>query len=72
MCILIKEKLNRNNYIYISGGNTFYLLQELKRSGDDKEIIKLIEKGRIYIGESASSIIMAPNIEFVKTMDDLG
>ncbi|WP_026474889.1 Type 1 glutamine amidotransferase-like domain-containing protein [Alkaliflexus imshenetskii] len=67
---LITEKLNRNNYIYVSGGNTFYLLQELKRTGADKEIINQIEKGKIYIGESAGSIVMAPDIEYVKMLDD--
>lgn len=28
---VIKEKLNHTPILYISGGNTFYLLQELKR-----------------------------------------
>src|SRR5690554_642062 len=29
----IEIKLRDNAYIYVSGGNTFYLLQKLKRSG---------------------------------------
>ena len=28
---VIKEKLNHTPILYVSGGNTFYLLQELKR-----------------------------------------
>ena len=66
----IRNKLEKNDYIYITGGNTFFLLQELKKTGADKIIIEQIEKGKTYIGESAGSIIMSPNIEYVKDMDD--
>ena len=31
----IVGKLERGDYIYVSGGNTFFLLQELKRTGAD-------------------------------------
>ena len=66
----IKSKLENNDYIYISGGNTFYLLQELKQTGADKIIIDQVEKGKLYIGESAGSMIMSPNIQYVEIMDD--
>lgn len=35
----IRNKLENNNYIFVSGGNTFFLLQELNRTGAG-EIIK--------------------------------
>ncbi|MDH6310424.1 dipeptidase E [Dysgonomonas sp. PFB1-18] len=63
-------KLKENDYIYISGGNTFYLLQELKRSGADKMIADEINSGKLYIGESAGSMIVSPDIEYAKEMDD--
>lgn len=66
----IIRKLQNNDFIYISGGNTFFLLQELQRVGADAIIIKQIKLGKIYIGESAGSIILSPNIEYVKDMDD--
>jgi len=66
----ISEKLIKNDYIYVSGGNTFFLLQEIKRTEADKIIIEQIEKGKIYIGASAGSMILAPDIEYVKYMDD--
>jgi len=56
--------------VYISGGNTFFLLQELKKSGADQMIIEHIEAGKLYIGESAGSVILAPDIEYVKALDD--
>ena len=65
----ISEILNRNDYIFISGGNTFYLLQELRRKGADTLITEQIRAGKLYIGTSAGSIILCPDIEFVKEMD---
>jgi len=66
----IANKLKQNDYIYISGGNTFFLLQELRKKGADKIIIDEIESGKLYIGESAGSMIVSPNIEYVKDMDN--
>ena len=65
----ISEILNRNDYIFISGGNTFYLLQELRRKGADILITEQIRAGKLYIGTYAGSIILCPDIEFVKEMD---
>ncbi|BCJ93701.1 putative peptidase Lmo0363 [Anaerocolumna cellulosilytica] len=66
----IVNKLQSNDFIYVSGGNTFFLLQELQRVGADKIIKDEIESGKIYIGESAGSMILAPDTEYVKDMDD--
>ncbi|WP_342537522.1 Type 1 glutamine amidotransferase-like domain-containing protein [Sporosarcina sp. FSL K6-3508] len=66
----IKEKLERNDFIYISGGNTFFLLQELRRSGADKIIKEQVNSGKLYIGESAGAIVTSPNIEYVRFMDN--
>ncbi len=66
----ISEKLCKNDYIYITGGNTFFLLQELRKTGADKIIIDQIQSGKKYIGESAGSMIMSPNIDYAKGMDD--
>jgi dipeptidase E len=66
---IIKEKLTTADYIYVEGGNTFFLLQELKRTGTDKLIIEQIKKGKLYIGCSAGAIIASKNIEYVGLMD---
>ncbi|PZM83594.1 peptidase, partial [Candidatus Gracilibacteria bacterium] len=66
----IKETIQKNDGIYISGGNTFFLLQELQNSGADKIIIDEVFNGKIYIGESAGSMIAGKNIEYAKKMDD--
>lgn len=66
---MIVSKLEKNDLIYVTGGNTFFLLQELKRTGADKILIKEIEKGKLYIGESAGAILAAPDIGYSAKMD---
>jgi dipeptidase E len=67
----VSRRILRNDYIYVTGGNTFYLLQELRRTGVDKILSYQIETGKPYIGESAGSIILSKNIEYVKDFDDV-
>ena len=67
---LIRRTLQRCDLIYVSGGNTFYLLQELEKSGAKTIILEQVKGGKPYIGESAGSVIMAPNISYVKDVDD--
>ena len=66
----IKEIIENADCIHISGGNTFYLLQELRKTGVDELIKQHILAGKLYIGESAGAVITAPNIEYVCLMDD--
>jgi dipeptidase E len=67
----IETKLTSNDFIYITGGNTFFLLQELKRTGADQIIIREVNKGKTYIGESAGAIVTSQNIEYVRGMDSV-
>ncbi|MDT2829844.1 Type 1 glutamine amidotransferase-like domain-containing protein [Vagococcus carniphilus] len=65
-----KEQIKASDIIFVAGGNTFYLLQELRRSGADQLIEEHINSGKLYIGESAGSIIMSPDIDYIKEMDE--
>ena len=56
--------------LYISGGNTFYLLQELKKKELCELIRQRVSNGMLYMGESAGAIISAPDIEYNHIMDD--
>ena len=65
-----QAKIFQSKLLYISGGNTFYLLQELKK----KQLLSLIKEqiadGMVYVGESAGAIITAKDIDYNKIMDD--
>ena len=65
-----KEKLSEAKIVFISGGNTFYLLQELKRKNLIPYLKERRENGLLYIGESAGSVIATPNIEYASIVDD--
>jgi dipeptidase E len=67
----IKNKLKNNDFIYVAGGNTFYLLQELKRTGADKIIVEEVNSGKLYIGESAGAMVASPDVEYAQKMDSI-
>lgn len=49
--------------VFIAGGHTTYLLDQVHRSGLDQLIPELLAQGCLYIGSSAGSIIAGPSIE---------
>lgn len=65
----LEKVLNNVDVILVAGGNTFYLLDQVKKSGFDVIVKKLIDKGVIYIGSSAGSILCCPTIEGAKRFD---
>lgn len=62
--------LAENDLIYVSGGNTFYLLEGLRNKGIDKLLIDELNNGKVYIGESAGAIVLSPTIDYIEKMDD--
>ena len=66
---IVEQKLRENDFIYVSGGNSFYLMQELKKSGADIIIKREIAYGKLYIGESAGAIILSKTIQYIQNMD---
>ena len=49
--------------IYVCGGDTFKLLKAAQKSDFKKEIYNLLERGGIYIGVSAGSIIIGNSVK---------
>ena len=56
-----RERLDEVDVVVISGGNTFYLLDQTKKSGFDKWIKDNLDN-KIFVGISAASIIFTPSI----------
>ncbi len=66
----LRTDLASYQLIFVCGGNTFYLLDHVRKSGFDTVIKELLNKGVIYVGSSAGSCIMCPTIEHVQLFDD--
>lgn len=66
----IEKALKGVDLVFVSGGNTFYLLERIKKCGFDEVIKKRIDEGVIYIGSSAGSAIVCPTIGMVEGLDD--
>jgi dipeptidase E len=56
---ILKDK----DIIFVNGGNSFYLLYWVRKSGFDKLLPQFLNQGTLYIGVSAGSYICCPTIE---------
>jgi dipeptidase E len=65
----IEDKIAACDFIFVSGGNTFFLLQELRRTGADKLITEHIDHSKLYISTSAGSMVLAKDIGYARFMD---
>lgn len=66
----ILSTISQCDVIYVSGGNTFYLLNELRKSCAAQAIKNAVKAGKIYIGESAGAIVAAPDTRYAALMDE--
>jgi len=60
---LLPSEFKSFDLIYFCGGNTYYLLDRIRKLKFDNLIKDSINRGRPYIGVSAGSIIVGENIE---------
>lgn len=58
----VAETLKQYDVICVEGGDTFYLLEQIQKSGSAEVIRQLVANGKVYIGSSAGSIVAGPDI----------
>jgi len=59
----VAKFLERKDIIFVEGGNTYYLLNAMRRCNFEKIIRRLLKFGRVYIGVSAGSIVVGKTIQ---------
>lgn len=61
----VNKNINLSNFgiVYVCGGNTFKLMKYINNSNFTESIKRFIKNGGLYIGVSAGSIVLGPNIE---------
>jgi len=60
-----RKDLNKalgSDVIYLAGGNTFYFLKHLRKSGLISQLKQFVTRGGVLAGLSAGAIILTPNI----------
>lgn len=66
----VRAEFNSIDALFVAGGNTFYLLQQLRARGAHEVFVEFIASDHLYIGASAGAVILGPTIEPIRTLDD--
>jgi len=67
---LVPEDLSVYDFVFLTGGNTFYLAYRLKVTGFGELLKKYIEEGGIFLGSSAGAIVLMDEIGPYSVADD--
>jgi len=66
----LQKDLDVYDLIWVHGGNTFYLNYWAHLCNFADVIRELLEKGRVYGGESAGAVLACPNLHGIEFADD--
>ena len=68
----IGNEVNTLDYdiMYMMGGNTFYLMDVIRKTSFDKVIKSFIDSGKVYIGSSAGSEILGNSVDIALGYDE--
>ena len=67
----ITQVFDAADIIYFTGGNAFFLIDQLRKTGTDTLLKQQLEKGKLFIGESAGAIVCAPELSYIEKMDPI-
>lgn len=62
--------VERSDAVFLGGGNTFVLLDQLRKSYFDELLISMHRAGKILIGESAGALVLGPTIAPIRFIDE--
>lgn len=66
---LDKSFLKNVDIVYVCGGNTFQYLNKIRKTGADRRIKKMVNRGASYFGISAGSILAGSSIDIAQICD---
>lgn len=64
-----RTRLDACDMLWLSGGNTFYLLDQVRKTGFDEWLRQNIDN-KVYVGGSASTILVTPTIKIADGVDE--
>lgn len=56
--------------IFVTGGNTYFLLHNTRASGFDRIAKEMVQNGTPYIGSSAGALLAGKNIDIARKLDE--
>jgi dipeptidase E len=68
--IEINARLDAVDALYVTGGNTFYLMQQIQRKSLAGPLVDRLRHGLPYLGSSAGAAVLGPTLEPLVTLDD--
>lgn len=66
--------LTRNlhsDVLYISGGNTFRMAEIYRNAGFDREIVRMVNEGTVFVGGSAGAHLVTPDFRHAARYDEV-
>lgn len=67
---ILKKVLSDFDLIRVSGGNTFCLREEMRKSGFEDIIHELLDSGIVYAGESAGALAAGNSLKGIEAADN--
>lgn len=64
------QQVEAADYIYVTEGNTFKILDRIHKCGIRESIRTAVERGCVYIGASAGAMIAGTSVEEALNMDE--
>jgi len=58
----LEQVLSKKDMLFVNGGNTFFLLDSMRKAGLKKALKKFLSEDKLYVGVSAGGIVLTPNI----------
>jgi dipeptidase E len=65
----LRERLQTFDMLWVSGGNTFCLRYQARRSGFDQVLPTLLKQGVVYAGESAGACLLGTTLKGLEAGD---
>lgn len=67
----ITQAFETADVIYFTGGNSFFLIDQLRKTGTNTLLKQQLQRGALFIGESAGAIVCAPEISYIEKMNPI-
>jgi peptidase E len=65
-----QDALRSHDFVWVLGGNSFYLNYYIHYESFNTMLIEAIEQGLVYGGESAGAVAVAPTLHGIEYIDD--